>query len=224
VPYLTPASSPVRELSSELDGVSAAAVAVAVAELATQGSRSNCGAGNYDSTGVRAVTAPPMLAAAAAAAAASTSSSSRTVTSYSKSAATGSRRGVGVVAGVTGNGDGDEDEEDEGELEYEDATGLTTAPTGPPSSQESVLPFPSSSSALSQSSSGVTTSRSMMSSTSGQERFRQRQISFKLNAPDDMELAVVHCTFKRMEDVKKFGKHVPPRSISYGCLTLDFFS
>jgi len=209
VPYLTPTSSPVREMSSELDGVSAAA---AVAEQATQGSSLNCGARGYD-TDVRTVTAPPMLAAAtvAAAAAAETAIGSR------------SRRGVGVVvaAGVTGNGDGDGDEEAE-ELEYagyEDVTVLTTALTGPPNSQEWALPFPSSSSSeLSQSSSsssssrggGGGTSQSSMSTnnTSGLRGrlFRQRQISFKLNAPEDMELAVIHCTFTRttMEDVKDF--------------------
>src|ERR1700755_403861 len=98
-PYLTPASSPVRELSSELDGVSAAAVAGAVAGLATtQGSSSNCGVGNYDTyTGVRTVTAPPMLAGSGSGSG-STRSSSRMVTPYSENPATGSRRGVGVVA------------------------------------------------------------------------------------------------------------------------------
>jgi hypothetical protein len=50
------------------------------------------------------------------------------------------------------------------------------------------------------------------SGTSSQGRFfRERQISFKLNAPEDMELAVIHCTLiKRREGVKNVGKHVPP--------------
>jgi hypothetical protein len=213
---------------------------VAVAELATQGSSSNCGAGGYD-TRVRTVTAPPMLAEEAAAAASTGSSSSGAViSSYSKRAATRSRRGVGggvvaAAAGVTDNGDWNEEAE---ELEYDHDTGyedgrvLTTALTGPPNSQEWALPFPSWSSGQSQSqlsslssSSGHLggASRSMSTSTSGQGRFfRQRQISFKLNAPEDMELAVIQCTLtKRTEGVKN-GKHVLPRSITYRCLTLDF--
>jgi hypothetical protein len=209
VPYLTPAASSVRELPSELDGESAT---VTGAELATQGSSSNCGAGSYD-TGVRTVTAPPKLAAASA------SSSSNTVTSWSESAPAGSSRGVGGVvaaAGVTGNGDWDEEAE---ELEYEDRKVLTTALTGPPNSQEWVSPFPSSSSSSEQSqlSSSSGTGRSLSTNTTGQGRFfRQRQISFKLNAPDDMELAVIQCTLtKRTEGVKN-GKHVPLRSMTYG--------
>jgi hypothetical protein len=224
-PYLTPAASSVRELPSELDGASAAAVAVAVAELAAKGSSSNSGAGGYD-TGVRTVTvtAPPMLAGApaAAAAAASASSSGSTVTPYSEGAATGSRRGVGgvVVAGVTGN-DGDWDQEGEEELEYEDVKVLTTTPTGP------VWAFPSWSSGQSQASSSSSSSggigRSMSTNTSGQGRsFCQRQISFKLNAPEDMEFAVIQCTLTKRREGVKNGKHVPPRSVTYGCLTLDF--
>jgi hypothetical protein len=223
-PYLTPASSSVRELPSELDGASAAAVAVAVAELATKGSSSNSGAGGYD-TRVRTVTAPPMLAAAAAAAAASTSFSGSTVTPYSEGAATGSRRGVGgVVAGVTGDGDWDQEGE---ELEYEDVKVLTTTPTGPPHSQE--WAFPSWSSGQSQASSSSSSSSSsgigqlMSTNTSGQGRsFCQRQISFKLNAPEDMEFAVIQCTLTKRREGVKNGKHVPPRSVTYGCLTLDF--
>ena len=212
-PCPTPASSPIRELSSELDGVSAAA-AVAVTERATAAaaaaagardySSSNCGAGGYD-TGVRTVTAAPrMLAATATAASTSSSSSSSMLTSsYSESSTgsgsgSGSRRGgVGVV--VTGGND-----EEAEELEYEEVT-------GPPNSQE----WPSSlSSELSVSSSeGGIISRSMGGTTStgtgtsGQERFRQRQISFKVNAPEDMELAAIRCTFTRREDVKNFSKH-----------------
>jgi len=194
-PNLTSASSSSdRELASELDGVSAAAVADADAGLATHGPSSNCGADGYD-TRVRTETAPPTLAGAAAAAAAataaSTSSSSSTETSYSEGAA------------VTGKLDWDEEE---GELEY-----------SPPSwsSEQSQL------SSSSDSSGG--TGQSTSTSTSDQERlFRQRQISFKLNAPDDMELAVIHCTLtkrKLMEGVKKVGKHVPPRNVTYGCFT-----
>jgi hypothetical protein len=105
--HLTPTSSPVRELPSELDGCSAAVVALAGAEETTQGSSSNCGANGYDITCVRTVTAPPMLATAAA--------STRSSSSYSESA-TRSRRGVGrVITGVINNGDGDEEM---GELEY----------------------------------------------------------------------------------------------------------
>ena len=206
-PCPTPASSPIRELSSELDGVSAAA-AVAVTERATAAgagdySSSNCGAGGYD-TGVTA--APRMLAATATAAASTSSSSSSMLTSSypESSTGSGSRRGVGVV--VTG---GTNDEEAE-ELEYEEVT-------GPPNSQEwaSSLPLPSSLSCseLSVSSSeGGIISRSMGDTTStgtgtsGQERFRQRQISFKVNAPEDMELAAIRCTFTRREDVKNFSK------------------
>lgn len=209
-PCPTPASSPIRELSSELDGVSAAA-AVAVTERATAAgagdySSSNCGAGGYD-TGVTA--APRMLAATATAAASTSSSSSSSMltSSYPESSTgSGSRRGVGVV--VTG---GSNDEEAAEELEYEEVT-------GPPNSQEwaSSLPLPSSLSCseLSVSSSeGGIISRSMGGTTStgtgtsGQERFRQRQISFKVNAPEDMELAAIRCTFTRREDVKNFSKH-----------------
>ena len=243
-PYRIPASSSVREQPSELDGVSADAVAAA-AELATQGSSSNCGAGGGYDTGVRTVTAPPMLTEDVVAAASSTtssSSSSAVISSYSKTAAAGSRRGVGGVAaraaaaaaaaGVTNNGNWDQEDAEELEYDtgYEDGRVLTTALTGPPSSQEWALPFPSwssepSRSQLSSSSSGHLgdTSRSMSMSTSGQGRFfRQRQISFKLNAPEDMELAVIQCTLtKRTEGVKN-GKHVlaPSQHISYRCLNL----
>lgn len=199
VPYRTPNSSSVRELSSELNGVSATTVA-------------NCGAGGYD-TRVRTATAPPpMLAAPAAATSTSSSSSaSSTVTSsYSESAAAGLRRGVGgVVAGGATIGNGDRDVEEAEELEYEDPTVLRTTTlnhTGPPNSQELVYPFPSSSSelSLSQSSSGGT-GRSMSTRTSSQgRRFRERKISFKVNAPEDMGLSVIQCTFARIEDVKNF--------------------
>ena len=154
----------------------------------------------------------------AAAAAASTSSSSSTAVAYSESAATGSR--CGAAAGVTGNGGWDEEEE----LEYEDGTGLTTALTRPPNPPEWALPFPNLSTGQSQSQSSLSSSGGTgLPSTRSQGRFfRQRQISFKLNAPEDMELAVIHCTLiKRREGVKNIGKHVPPRSITYGCLTLD---
>lgn len=216
VPYLTPASSPVREPPSERDGVSTASAAVAVAVIATQGSSSSCGARRYDTTAdVRTVTAPPTLAAAGAGSITS-SSSGTTVTSYSECAAAGSRRGVGVVAGVTGNGAGDcrWEEEAEEELEYEEPTVLTTALTGPPNSQEWALPFSSFGSQQSQLSASQGTSRSMSTSANGRERFRQRQISFKFNAPEDMELSVINCTFARVKDVENFSKHgVPPRII-----------
>lgn len=219
VPYLTPASSPVRELPSECDGVSTASATVAVAEVATQGSSSSCGAHRYDTTAdVRTVTAPPTLAAAGAGAGAgsiASSSSGTTVTSYSECAATELRRGVGVVAGVTGNGAGDSrwEEEVEEELEYEDVpvSVLTTSLTGPPSSQEWDLPLSSFGSQQSQLSASQATSPSMSTSANSQERFRQRQISFKFNAPEDMELSVIKCTFARVKDVKNFSKYgVPP--------------
>jgi hypothetical protein len=200
VPYLTPTtfSSPVGELPSELDGVSAAAaVAVAVAEQATtttQGSSSNCGAGVYVNTGVRtAVTAPPMQAAAAAMAAESAAASPRW-----------GGVGVGVAAaGVTGNRDREADgggNEEAEELEYsgyEGITVLTANLTGPPKSQKWALPSPPSSS-QSQSSSS-----SSSLSSGGPGRLREGQFSFKFGAPEYLELAVVQCIFtKRMEDVK----------------------
>jgi hypothetical protein len=215
--YLTPASSPARELRSELDGVSAAGAAVAVA-----GPSSSRGAGGYGTTtGVRTVTAPRTLAAAAGAAS--------TATSYSESAASGSRRGVGVVvAGVTGaNGpdseDGDEEaEEEELEFEYEDVKVLTTALTGPPSSQEWPLPFSSFGSQESQLSSQGT-SWSTSTSGSGQERFRKSQISFQFHTPEDMMVAAVQCTLtRRVEDVKNSSKHgVPPSHNFTVALPLD---
>lgn len=218
VPYLTPASSPFREPSSERDGASTASDAVAVAEIATQGSSSSCGARRYDTTAdVRTVTAPPTLAATGAGSMTS-SSSGTTVTSYSECAAAGSRRGVGAVAGVTGNGAGDcrWEEEAEEELEYEEATVPTTALTSPPNSQEWALPFSTFGSQQSQLSASQGTSRSMSTTVTGQERFRQRQISFKFNAPEDMELAVIHCTFSRVEDVKNFSKHGVSTRITHG--------
>ena len=206
--YLTPASSPVREVPSELDGV----LAAAVAERARSGSSSDCGAGGYDTTGVRTMTAPPIQVAAVLAAAASTGSSG--LTSYSESA-TGSRRGVGVAAaGGTGNGNEDRDDEAE-QLEYtsfKKVAVLTTTLTVPPDSQVWGLPSPSYSSGPSQSSSsssGGSRSRSTNTSTSDQKRNRREmQIRLNLDAPEDLDLAVVECTFRRREDVKNFSKHV----------------
>ena len=207
--YLTPASSPVRELPSELDGVSAAAAA---AERARPGSSSDCGAGNYDTTAVRTVTAPPILVAAVVEAA---STGSSALTSYSEGA-TGSRRGVGVAAaGGTGNGDGDEEAEELEYTSYKEVTVLTATLTGPPDSQGWDSPFPSFSSGPSQSSSSSSSggsSRSTNTSTSDQRRKRREmKICLNHNAPEDFGLAVVECTFRRREDVKNFSKHVPPR-------------
>ena len=130
MPYLTPASSPVHELPSELGGVSAAAVAVA--EQATQGSSSSCGAqaGGYD-IGVR-----PRIAL----------------------------------------------------------------------SQEWASQYPSSSLEQSQSSQGGT-GQSTGSKTGSQGR--PREILLKFNAPDDMEISTILCTFTHMEDVEDFSKHAP---------------
>ena len=214
MPYLTPASSPVHEPPSELDGVSAAAVdAVAGQAMTTtaQGSSSYCGAsGSYDTatTGVRTA-----VATAAAAAAPRT-----TIQASAESAtARASRRGVGVVV-VAGNGDGGDEETEE--LEYEDVKVLTADLMVQRNSQGWALPeFPSSSSSsqqsqLSSSSSDGGPGRSMSTNTNSQERLRENRISFKYNAPENLELAVIQCIFtKRMEDVKSSRKHVlPPAS------------
>ena len=242
MPYLTPVSSPAHEVPSELDdGLSAAAAAVAavaVAEQAmtpTQGSSSSsdCGVGGGSGayvvdTGVRIRTAvvtaaPPMQSVATAAAAAE---SARTIAGPSRGV------GFGRVAEVAGNGDEDEDAE---ELEYEDVNVLTADLTGPPNSRRWGLPCPSSSSSSSSQQSQLSldggSGRSMttMSTSTGtaagsQGRLRENQISFKYNAPEDLALAVIHCTFtKRMEDVKN-SKHVPSLShkLTYGCHTLNF--
>ncbi|KAI0273887.1 hypothetical protein BGY98DRAFT_998034 [Russula aff. rugulosa BPL654] len=206
MPYLTPASSPVHEPPSELDGVSAAAVdAVAEQAMTTtaQGSSSNCGAGGgYDTTttaGVRtavatAAAAPPRTTIQATAAAAATAESAT---------AGGSRRGVGVV--VAGNGSGGDEETEE--LEYEDVKVLTADLMVQRNSQGWALSaFPSSSSSSQQSqlssSSDGGPDRSMSTNTNSQERLRENKISFKYNAPENLELAVIQCIFtKRMEDV-----------------------
>jgi hypothetical protein len=222
MPYLTPASSPVHEPPSELDGVSAAAVdAVAEQAMTTtaQGSSSNCGAGGgYDTTtttGVRtavatAAAAPRTTIQATAAAAATAESAT----------ARASRRGVGVVV-VAGNGDGGDEETEE--LEYEDVKVLTADLMVQRNSQGWALPaFPSSSSSsqqsqLSSSSSDGGPGRSMSTNTNSQERLRENKISFKYNAPENLELAVIQCIFtKRMEDVNSSSKHVLLPA-SHGC-------
>jgi hypothetical protein len=197
--YLTPTSSPspARELPSELDGSTAAAVSIA--DQATQGSSSNRGgrAGGCD-TAVRTVTAP---------ASTSSSSSSSTPVSY--------LGGVGV-GGVGGDGDEDGEDEEAEELEFE-FSGYEEVPmaalTGPPNSQEWAFksPFPSlgPEQSQSQSSEGSTNTTSWLTSTSSQKHFRPVQIKLELNAREDMELADVQCTFTRMEGVKNISKHVP---------------
>ncbi len=200
----TPSPSPVRELPSDLDGSTAAADSVA--DQAKQGSSSNRGgrAGGCD-TAVRTVTAAP--------ASTSSSSSSSTLTAYSESAV-GSRCGVGVGVGVGGiGGDGNEEVE---ELEFE-FSGYekvpTAALTGPPNLQVWAFPSLGPEQSQSQSSEGSTNTTSESTSTGGQKHLRPMQVSFKLDAREDMELDVVLCTFTRMEDVRNFqgdfSKHVP---------------
>jgi hypothetical protein len=50
---------------------------------------------------------------------------------------------------------------------------------------------------------------SQVASTSDTTYLRPRQVSFTLNAPEDMKLTVVRCTFSRVEDVNDdFSTHV----------------
>ncbi|KAH9968100.1 hypothetical protein BC827DRAFT_470818 [Russula dissimulans] len=93
------------------------------------------------------------------------------------------------------DGDGHDDDPDS-DMDYEDV--LTADLSGPPQSREWALPFPRSRSEQTSPEASQARLRSL----------RPRQISFKINAPDDLELTVIHCTFSRMEDV---GRNCKPK-------------
>jgi len=104
----------------------------------------------------------------------------------------------GVVAEEEKEEDGDDYDHDHDHdhdddlgsgMDYEDV--LTADLSGPPRSREWALPFPRSRSE--QTSPEASQARSA--------RLRTRQISLKINAPDDLELTVIQCTFSRVEDV-----------------------
>jgi len=81
-------------------------------------------------------------------------------------------------------------------MDYEDV--LTADLSGPPRSREWALPFPRSRSEQT----------SLEASQAHSGSLRPRQISFKINAPDDLELTVIQCTFSRVEDV---GENCKPK-------------
>jgi len=95
---------------------------------------------------------------------------------------------AGCCAGINGNGEGDEDGDDDDDddddisMEYVLTEALTPGHT-----QEWTLPFPASGES------------SEAASTSGP--LRPREISLKLNAPENLQLTVIRCTFSRVEDV-----------------------
>ncbi|KAH9988106.1 hypothetical protein BJV74DRAFT_470072 [Russula compacta] len=86
---------------------------------------------------------------------------------------------------------GEADEGGDVNIGHEDV--LTTVLTGPSHSQEWALPFPTEHSP----------EASQATSTSSPGRLRPRKISFKINAPENMELTVIQCTFAHVEDVNE---------------------
>ena len=93
---------------------------------------------------------------------------------------------VGCCAGVNGDDEEGDDDDDDDTLDYEIV--LTEALT-PEHTHEWTLPFPASG----QSSEGA--------STSSPGRLSPKEVLLKFNAPENMKLAVIQCTFSPVEDV-----------------------
>ena len=112
---------------------------------------------------------------------------------------------AGCCARINGNGEGDEDDEDDDiSMEYDEDVLTEALMPGHSRTQEWVLPFPASGQ-----------SSSEAASTSGPGRLRPRQILLKFNAPENLKLAVIRCTFSRVEDVGEDFSGA--RNFAYGC-------
>lgn len=97
-------------------------------------------------------------------------------------------------------------EADEGDVDIGHEDVLTTVFTGPSHSQEWALPFPTE---------YPPEASQATSSSSSLGRLRPRKISFKINAPENMELTVIQCTFAHVEDIKEdISKHVPSLTVT----------
>ncbi len=101
-------------------------------------------------------------------------------------------------AGCRAGNDSNRDEEDDDDaMDYEEV--LTVVLIGPPHTQVVDLPFPTS----------AQPPESASTSTSTPGRLIPHRVLLKFKAPENVKLAVIHCTFSSVEDVgKDFGKHV----------------
>lgn len=127
--------------------------------------------------------------------------SAETLVAAAAAVATSSKLGnaaAPIVRCATINDDADD-------MCYDDALSSTVA-VGPLHLQEWSLPF------LMPEQSGEAVK---VASTSGTECLRSRLVSFRFDAPEDMQLTVVRCTFSRMEDVDDdFSTHVTLSQLS----------
>lgn len=122
-----------------------------------------------------------------------------TVTSAKAAAgnASGSAAAGCCAPGINGNGEGDEDDDDDASMDHDEDV-LTVALTPEHSNtQEWALPFPT----------------SMQSSEAGP--LLPREITLKFNAPENLKLALIRCTFSRVEDVGEDFSGA--RNFAYGC-------
>ena len=113
---------------------------------------------------------------------------------------------AGCCARINGNGEGDEDDDDDDDIsmEYDEDVLTEALMPGHSHTQEWALPFPASGQ-----------SSSEAASTSSPGRLRPRQILLKFNAPENLKLAVIRCTFSRVEDVGEDFSGA--RNFAYGC-------
>ncbi|KAI0301260.1 hypothetical protein BC826DRAFT_988386 [Russula brevipes] len=82
---------------------------------------------------------------------------------------------------------------------------LRAALVGPPHSQEWALPFPRAERSSQSSSPGTSSDQAQAAGTrsSSPGRLRPIQISFRMNAPENLELTDIQCTFTPVEDMRE---------------------
>lgn len=122
-----------------------------------------------------------------------------------------SERAAGAAAGAAAGPAGcragndsnrDEEDDDDDAMDYEEV--LTVVLIGPPHTQVVDLPFPTTSAQPPES-----VSRGASTSSPSPGRLIPHRVLLKFKAPENVKLAVVHCTFSSVEDVgKDFSKHV----------------
>jgi hypothetical protein len=100
---------------------------------------------------------------------------------------------------------------------------LRAALTGPPRSQEWVLPFPRAEPSSSQSSHGASSDHQDQAGdqaagtrSSSPGRLRPIQISFRMNVPENLELTDIQCTFTPVEDMREGFRKRACDPLAYG--------